>query len=65
MLAAIAALSTAVIITPASAAVGLHHIEGGTVAAVFLVGIVAFALFFQAIHLSRAKATTRSRRAQD
>ncbi len=65
MLAVIAALSTAVIITPASAAAGLHRIEGGTIAAVCILGILVFVLAIEALYLGKARSRERQRSARD
>lgn len=55
LVAVAAALSTALIITPARAAGELSHLEGGTVAAVVVVGTLAFALAFEIWHLTARK----------
>lgn len=52
LLAVASALFTALIITPAHAAVGLAHLEGGTVAAVSILGILAFAVAYEIRHLT-------------
>ena len=54
-------LFTALIITPAHAAVGLSHLEGGTVAAVTILGILAFALAYELRHLAKRSAADRTR----
>jgi hypothetical protein len=53
-----AVLSTALIITPARAAGEFAHLEGGTVAAVCVVGTLGFALAFEIWHLSTRKRVT-------
>jgi hypothetical protein len=56
----IAALSTALVITPARAAVEFGRLEGGTIAAVCVIGMLAFALAFEIWHLTvRRKALHR------
>jgi hypothetical protein len=56
----VAALSTALVITPARAAGELSHLEGGTIAAVCVIGMLAFALAFEIWHLTaRRKALHR------
>jgi len=62
LVAVAAALSTALIITPARAAGELAHLEGGTVAAVCIVGTLAFALAFEIWHLSTRDRTPRHAR---
>ena len=52
LLAVASALFTALIITPAHAAVDLAHLEGGTVAAVSVLGILAFAVAYEIRHLT-------------
>ena len=55
LLAVAATLLTALIITPAHAAAGLEHLEGGTVAAVVVLGTLAFALSYEVWHLASRK----------
>ena len=55
LVAVAAALSTALIITPARAAGELSHLEGGTIAAVCIIGTLVFALAFEIWHLSARK----------
>ena len=52
LLAIASALFTALIVTPAHAAVGIAHLEGGTVAAVSVLGILAFAVAYEIRHLT-------------
>lgn len=54
-----AVLLTALIVTPAHAAVGLEHLEGGAVAAVVILGTLAFAIVFEIWHLSSEKSAVR------
>ena len=65
LVAAAAALSTALVITPARAAGHLSHVESGTVAAVFIVGTLAFAAAFEIWHMATRKAVIRKRSRQD
>lgn len=50
-----ATLLMALIVTPAHAAVGLEHLEGGTIAVVVVLGTLAFALAYEILHLSSRK----------
>ena len=62
LVAVAAALSTALIITPARAAGELAHLEGGTIAAVCITGTLAFALAFEIWHLTMHHKPSRSAR---
>lgn len=55
LIAIAATLLTALIITPAHAAVGVDDLEGGAVAAVVIVGTLAFALTYEIWHLASHK----------
>ena len=57
LVAVASALFTALIITPAHAAAGISHLEGGTVAAVSILGILAFALAYELRHLTKRGAS--------
>ncbi len=59
LVAVIAALSTALIITPAHAAGDLAHLEGGTVAAVSIIGILVFAVAYEIWHFTSRKSARR------
>ena len=60
-----ATLSTALIITPARAAGQLGHIESGDIAAVFIVGTLAFALAFEIWHIASRRVPVRDETRRD
>ncbi len=61
----IAALATALIITPAHAAGELSHVSGATIATVCVVGTLAFAFAFEFWQIGKHRAASRRHNIQD